>query len=1602
MRRQLGGGLALLAAVALPVAARAQYTITSAKPSTISAGAPGAQITIGGTLPTYPSGNYAICFYTVPGPSAASLNPTSTTINIPASYIQSIPPSSFNAGTFTASLYVAFYGETCTGTPTVPTNVYPVTILLPSIASTVQGGVQALNTVTSVQAPPSLLTLLGADYIKGTTVSLDWGTGPGGVGSYEINSGTEIGQVVQPAGAKSLSATVCNQTTNYTYCSSPLSIPINPLVASTGTLSGIPDPSNPGDTVTLTAQFAATTPPKNPAGAPTGSVTFTESSTTLGQAPLVLDTATGALAQAFTGSMTAVPGPTPKLVDMNGDGLKDVVYFDGSGVFYTQLAGVPFGTFGSTMSSQPDPACSVVDDFAVADLNGDGLPDVVFTCEEGSVDQTEVAFGVGDGTVGAAQVISGAYGYQVLLMDVTGDKILDVVLMGAVNNCASACVQGYGFQVFAGDGTGNFSLTANSQTANNPGSQMVMADFDGDGKMDIAELSPGSSTEIDIYLNQGNGTFGNFDGTEQVPNATFPLSGGGEYFQLVTGDFNGDNKPDLAVESAGGGNQVVYAYNVGAPAFFIDSRAFPIRGFAQSLAVGDFNGDGLADIAVTDGTGVVVYDSGFRGFAADYAGLTVSSTDPVAAGLVGDINFDGDADIVVLTQPAGPAPSEVWTSYITSGSATATLPVKFASAGTQPVAATWPGNVNFSGTTANNSFTVNDFSSTTTLTLNGTPTEYGQTASFTATVTSPSGTPTGSVAFLDSGKLLGSAPLVGNTATFSIATLTAGSHSITASYGGDSSFLGSGSLAQTQQVNQATPSVSWTPTVATITYGTALGASQLNATASSKYVSSVAGTFAYTPASGTVLGAGPQTLNVTFTPTDTTDFSAATGTASITVTKVTPTVIWSNPSPITYGTALSGTQLNATATGISGAVAGSFVYTPAAGTVLGAGNGQALSVTFTPTDATDYNGATGGTTINVSKATPAILWSAPAPITYGTALSATQLNATASSTLGAVAGTFVYTPAAATVLGAGNGQALSVSFTPTDAADYNATTGGTTINVGKATPTITWSTPAGITYGTALSATQLNATATGTLGAVAGTFNYTPAAGTVLSAGSQALNVTFTPTDAVDYNGATGGTTIAVGKATPTINWSAPAPISYGTALSGTQLNATATGISGAVAGTFVYTPAAGTVLSAGTQALSVTFTPTDVTDYSTAIGGTSITVGKATPVLTWPPPAAIVQGTPLSGTQLNATAAGVSGALAGTFVYTPAAGTVLAAGTARPLSVTFTPTDAVDYATATLGTTIDVLTLGVTSITPPTANLGDAAKTVTLVGVGFLANSVVQVNGTAIATTFVNATTLMAVIPASNFTTAQTLSVTVVDPTQGQTSTAVNFVVNAPTATAVFTGPTTVQPAQQPGLTFTLGAAYPVPITATVTLTFAGTGGADDPAIQFAAGGRTYTFTIPANSTTIPTIQLQSGTDAGTITATMVLTAGGKNITPANIVPLTIVIPPVAPSLTSATLARSGQSITVTLIGFSNTRNATQAVFHFVAGPNAYIDNPDVTVNVTNLFTTWFADPTSQAYGSEFLYTQTFNLNTDQSSIASVTVTLTNSAGNSATATAQ
>ena len=226
----------------------------------------------------------------------------------------------------------------------------------------------------------------------------------------------------------------------------------------------------------------------------------------------------------------------------------------------------------------------------------------------------------------------------------------------------------------------------------------------------------------------------------------------------------------------------------------------------------------------------------------------------------------------------------------------------------------------------------------------------------------------------------------------------------------------------------------------------------------------------------------------------------------------------------------------------------------------------------------------------------------------------------------------------------------------------------------------------------------------------------TPAAG---SGGTYPLTLTA---DNQVGSGVTQAFTLTVGKVLPAVTWTTPAPITYGTALSSSQLDATAS-----VAGRFTYTPAVGTVPTAGTDQLSVTFTPTDSADYSPVTSTTELVVNRAVPVVTWGKIKSIAYGTPLGATQLDA-----HSATPGTFAYTPASGAVPNAGL-QTLHAVFTPTDAADYTTATVSDSILVkgtATKTSLSFTSPVtvADQGAAEFTVTVTptsGAGAVAGTV-------------------------------------------------------------------------------------------------------------------------------------------------------------------------------------------------------------------------------------------------------------------------------------
>jgi hypothetical protein len=176
--------------------------------------------------------------------------------------------------------------------------------------------------------------------------------------------------------------------------------------------------------------------------------------------------------------------------------------------------------------------------------------------------------------------------------------------------------------------------------------------------------------------------------------------------------------------------------------------------------------------------------------------------------------------------------------------------------------------------------------------------------------------------------------------------------------------------------------------------------------------------------------------------------------------------------------------------------------------------------------------------------------------------------------------------------------------------------------------------------------------------------------------------------------------------------------------------------------------------------------------------------------------------------------------------------------------------------------------------------------------------------------------------------------------------------------------------------------------------------GGPVDPAVQFSTGGTTFNFTIPAGSTATPTIQIQTGTISATIYVALTLEANGQTID-TGIQPVAITVPNAAPVITSATLTRNGNSLTVDIQGYSSTRDMTQANFDFTAAQGSSISNPELNVTVSSDFTTWYSSDTSTQFGSSFTYSQVFNLSNSASTIGSVSVTLTNSVGQSNEVTA-
>jgi hypothetical protein len=404
-----------------------------------------------------------------------------------------------------------------------------------------------------------------------------------------------------------------------------------------------------------------------------------------------------------------------------------------------------------------------VDAVAVADLNGDGWPDLVVGINVGfGPPAVEVLLNKGNGTFEAA-VGYKADGYDiasVAIADVNGDGKLDVIAVEeeeiGKNHSAIAVWLGNG------DGTLGAPVTYELTLDGTAALSLAIADLNGDGKPDLVVTDDDNKGKFVIYvlLNKGDGTF-----PSQVayPSGAFGVS-------VILGDVNRDGKLDAILASNFGSVSVLLGNGdgtFGTPALYPTGLTEP-----WSVAMGDFNGDGAPDLAVTNalqsgnansGKLAVLLNNGHGTFQAPVIYGTGGRNAYSVA--VAKLNQDGKPDLVVADGCDG---------YID----------------TCPLGG---GVAVFLGVPAN---------TTTKVTTSGTPSLHGQPVTFTAAITATEGPiPNGTVVtFYNNGTKIGTAKTTTGKAKFTTSSLTVGTHSIKASFPSSAYFKASSGYV-TQVVN---------------------------------------------------------------------------------------------------------------------------------------------------------------------------------------------------------------------------------------------------------------------------------------------------------------------------------------------------------------------------------------------------------------------------------------------------------------------------------------------------------------------------------------------------------------------------------------------------------------------------------------------------------------------------------------------------------------------------------------------------------------------------------------------------------------------------------
>jgi hypothetical protein len=224
------------------------------------------------------------------------------------------------------------------------------------------------------------------------------------------------------------------------------------------------------------------------------------------------------------------------------------------------------------------------------------------------------------------------------------------------------------------------------------------------------------------------------------------------------------------------------------------------------------------------------------------------------------------------------------------------------------------------------------------------------------------------------------------------------------------------------------------------------------------------------------------------------------------------------------------------------------------------------------------------------------------------------------------------------------------------------------------------------------------------------------------------------------------------------------------------------------------------------------------------------------------------------------------------------------------------------------------------------------------------------------------------------------------------------------------------LQALEQPSYGLSLAQPYSLDLSGTLTLTFNSEVFTNDATVQFASGGRTVPFTIPANTTSAvfpnnaSQIRLQTGSTAGTIVIVPSIStaAGGISLTPANPPVKTLVIGKSAPQIVSAQVAnKSPNAVSLLLTGFATGRAISQIEIRITPFAGENISNTAITINASSAFNSWYQGAQSQQFGSLFTATipMTFEGRTTSvpalvDAIQSMSLVLVNSEGSSAPVT--